>query len=1485
MTTTKHPARSTSTSRAARGAASVLAMYCIACIVGLAPARAQSVTALQDTTCAGNRFESALTCTSGEFTVGATFSAAPGSPAFCTAGQVFTFDASLALSGSNTDRYDIGFFVGQQGNAPTATTAGGICSVAVFPNSPLPFENNDADTCGDFNGGGVANPVVQGLKVVCSANTGSDLTIPYVLTYQQNTAQVCSSAANVTNASKSKCNSGSATLEITSVPVQVGGYVDVTKQTSPDGDAQTFSYTATGAAGSKVGVDIGGVFTANNTNAITFSLGDGQTARVFMSVISSSRALTIVEQATTHWQGTAAISCAAVAGSPTFTTNDSTRTITANLTTTNVGAACTVTNTKRARVSLVENVAGRLFAADQFALSVSGVGAATLTDAAGAVVAANVVAVTTSGAGTGTFTNPTHPNFRATAGQSLSLANAMAAGSTSTLASYDTTLTCTNAFTGPGATTGLPTSQAVSSYALTPAPGDDITCTYTNTPKALLTLSKVVVNDNGHTSTAADWTLAATGPVSISGISGSVTVTSAPVPAGNYTLNEFGPGGYAMTGLACTGGSDANPADGLVLVSGEKVTCTFTNDDQQVAQTVVKTGTLDVDPDGSGTVTEGDTLRYSVTVTNTGLVPLTGVQVSDAKLTPTTQACASVPVGGTCVLNGTHVVTAADALAGEIVNTASVVGNEIPGPVPSNTLITTVQAVVPGALAVVKSHVGDFVAGSNASYTLQVGNTGNTAISGTTTLEDTLASGLGFVSGTGTGWTCGAAGQLVTCTSANSVAAYGSMAPITLTVSVAGSMGSSVDNTASVGNSSVNGGAMAAGNTDTATILHPDLSTSTKSVVDLDGGDIEAGDILEYTINLVESAGAIANNVRVTDTLQAGLGSLVVTQVPGGGTDISSAGQVDVIGITVPASGSLQLRFRVTVGPGFTPGDTIDNTAVVDNPGGPDAAPVARTLIFAQSQVGGSGNKILYLHDNLTLDRTPQAGTTTAGDLVEAGTSDIWLLAPAIPAGETLVLTAGTIAIQLPIDTAFNTVNLQAQLFYRDPGGLDLLIGSSTVQSFSTSTVTERPFLVTLASDYTLFAGGRLGLRMVNTATGNKHARIYEYNGTAATITFATSTVVTVDSVQAYSQAFAGGNAQAPYYVHGDNVWIRAVTSDPFGGNDVSAAELTLTDPYGNVIVGPNPMSIVDTAGGSRTFEYATTVPNLVAIGTWTATVTAHEGSEGTVAHTANGTFELRGRVTLQQTWGAGANPGDAVLLQVTGGSDAVDGSSIAPSAATPATAVANATAPITLVQSFTTGAPGDYTIALSCVRDADGAALAISGTGLSRQINMPLDSSVTCTWTDISTVPLTIVKLAIVKSDPINGSSNPKAIPGAIVEYQVIITNPATSTIDSGSMVITDPVPDPVDLRVADLAGSGSGPVLFADGVPASGLTYTFTSLGSATDDVDFSSDGGATWNYVPLPDASGMDPAVTDIRINPKGVFNANNAQFSLRFRVRVE
>ena len=78
--------------------------------------------------------------------------------------------------------------------------------------------------------------------------------------------------------------------------------------------------------------------------------------------------------------------------------------------------------------------------------------------------------------------------------------------------------------------------------------------------------------------------------------------------------------------------------------------------------------------------------------------------------------------------------------------------------------------------------------------------------------------------------------------------------------------------------------------------------------------------------------------------------------------------------------------------------------------------------------------------------------------------------------------------------------------------------------------------------------------------------------------------------------------------------------------------------------------------------------------------------------------------------------------------------------------------------------------------------------------------------------------------------------------------------------------------LLVADFDGATAGPVQFVDGATTSGLSYTFVTLDDLTDDISYSDDGGATFDYFPTPDVNGTDLAVTNIRINPKGDFVGN-------------
>jgi len=154
-----------------------------------------------------------------------------------------------------------------------------------------------------------------------------------------------------------------------------------------------------------------------------------------------------------------------------------------------------------------------------------------------------------------------------------------------------------------------------------------------------------------------------------------------------------------------------------------------------------------------------------------------------------------------------------------------------------------------------------------------------------------------------------------------------------------------------------------------------------------------------------------------------------------------------------------------------------------------------------------------------------------------------------------------------------------------------------------------------------------------------------------------------------------------------------------------------------------------------------------------------------------------------------------------------------------------------------------------------------------------------------VNTIPLTVIKTLQTYSDPVNGTINPKAIPGALVDYRITVTNGGAVAADIDSVKITDAVPANASLFVGDLGGAGSGPVALTDGSPPSGVNYTYESLEETEDDVSFSSTGVVgDYAYTPQPDAGGFDSSVTHIRINPKGVFN-NSTSFQLKFRVQVQ
>lgn len=166
--------------------------------------------------------------------------------------------------------------------------------------------------------------------------------------------------------------------------------------------------------------------------------------------------------------------------------------------------------------------------------------------------------------------------------------------------------------------TGTQNVVAAPAGVVTPTPGQDVTCTFTNTAQqAKLTLVKNVAGPNPDP--ASSWTLTATGPTAgVTGVTGAAAVTAANVAVGTYALSESGPTiGYDASLWTCTaGGQPVTVTGGSVPIAlGQNVTCQITN--------TAKTTHLVVNKIVTNTH-GGTAVASNFTVTASGPTPLSG---------------------------------------------------------------------------------------------------------------------------------------------------------------------------------------------------------------------------------------------------------------------------------------------------------------------------------------------------------------------------------------------------------------------------------------------------------------------------------------------------------------------------------------------------------------------------------------------------------------------------------------------------------------------------------------------------------------------------------------------------------------------------------------------------------------------------------------------------------------------------------------------
>ena len=198
--------------------------------------------------------------------------------------------------------------------------------------------------------------------------------------------------------------------------------------------------------------------------------------------------------------------------------------------------------------------------------------------------------------------------------------------------------------------------------------------------------------------------------------------------------------------------------------------------------------------------------------------------------------------------------------------TAGAAGTQV-----TNASISSTSGTLSGAqctpdMTLGKSHVGNFVRGSPASYTIPVQNLSPFGpTSGVVTINDTLPLGITPTSAIGVGWSCAVASQTVSCARSDVLAPSSSYPSITINASVLQTAPATITNTGVVG-----GGGEANLANDTAADVAVVASSADLSVTDLGSPNpVAAGSNITYTQIVTNSGPSAADNATLVATIPA----------------------------------------------------------------------------------------------------------------------------------------------------------------------------------------------------------------------------------------------------------------------------------------------------------------------------------------------------------------------------------------------------------------------------------------------------------------------------------------------------------------------------------------------------------------------------------------------------------------------------------------